>query len=407
MGATPPFDHPHVFIDMGDETRRSAPIARRSTLPRPQLGAARDRPAGHLVPDAGPTEGRSPAPLEPIADHRVAGAGLGGLSAARPRRRRLLASVSSSGSRRRREAGAGIQLTPNAGRVLAALGLEEASPARCLGAARPSSCGAGGRRRGSSRCRSACASPAARPALRGRSIAPISTDPSPSRLHKWHRAFRHLIPSSSSPASARACPWPSHGRARRTMWSSGRPPSSRGGRRPVTAPPARLREPRDPGRAPGRARPSGPWPAAALLREIDELWLGPRAHVVPIRCGAADSTSWPSSADDEGEQDWSDPCPAEKFLEHVSGGPGPAGSPCRQEDWRALAVATVVRRRPWPGRRVALSRRCGACVRPFVAQGGAIAIEDAAVLARCHDRNPSDDIAGAIGRYEASSDNLG
>jgi uncharacterized Zn-finger protein len=31
VGANPPFDHPHVFLDMGATTKRSAPIARRST----------------------------------------------------------------------------------------------------------------------------------------------------------------------------------------------------------------------------------------------------------------------------------------------------------------------------------------------------------------------------------------
>jgi uncharacterized Zn-finger protein len=32
IGATPPFDHPHVFLDMARTTRSSAPIARRSIL---------------------------------------------------------------------------------------------------------------------------------------------------------------------------------------------------------------------------------------------------------------------------------------------------------------------------------------------------------------------------------------
>ncbi len=36
VGANPPFDHPHVFIDLGADSRRSAPIARRfsAIIPR-------------------------------------------------------------------------------------------------------------------------------------------------------------------------------------------------------------------------------------------------------------------------------------------------------------------------------------------------------------------------------------
>ena len=42
VGANPPFDHPHVFLDMGATTRRSAPIARRFIAIDPALKARRD-----------------------------------------------------------------------------------------------------------------------------------------------------------------------------------------------------------------------------------------------------------------------------------------------------------------------------------------------------------------------------
>lgn len=45
-GATPPFDHPHIYIDMGNETEMVCPYC--STLYRydPSLRAGETRPAG-------------------------------------------------------------------------------------------------------------------------------------------------------------------------------------------------------------------------------------------------------------------------------------------------------------------------------------------------------------------------
>ena len=46
MGATPPFDHPHVYLDMGNEAELVCPYC--STLFRydPSLNANRERSAG-------------------------------------------------------------------------------------------------------------------------------------------------------------------------------------------------------------------------------------------------------------------------------------------------------------------------------------------------------------------------
>lgn len=45
VGATPPFDHPHIFLDMGDEREKVCPYC--STLYRynPKLGAHETSPA--------------------------------------------------------------------------------------------------------------------------------------------------------------------------------------------------------------------------------------------------------------------------------------------------------------------------------------------------------------------------
>ncbi|MEO1066304.1 MAG: zinc-finger domain-containing protein [Pseudomonadota bacterium] len=53
VGATPPFDHPHVFIDMGSDNEKVCPYC--STLYRynPALKPTETKPAGNLyVEDA-------------------------------------------------------------------------------------------------------------------------------------------------------------------------------------------------------------------------------------------------------------------------------------------------------------------------------------------------------------------
>jgi uncharacterized Zn-finger protein len=46
VGATPPFDHPHEFLDIGDDNEKVCPYC--STLYRynPALGATETQPAG-------------------------------------------------------------------------------------------------------------------------------------------------------------------------------------------------------------------------------------------------------------------------------------------------------------------------------------------------------------------------
>lgn len=48
VGATPPFDHPHVFLDLGDDPEIICPYC--STLYRydPKLGPEETDPPGHL-----------------------------------------------------------------------------------------------------------------------------------------------------------------------------------------------------------------------------------------------------------------------------------------------------------------------------------------------------------------------
>lgn len=44
IGAAPPFDHPHVFLDMGDEQQIVCPYCSTLFVHAPDLGADRSRP---------------------------------------------------------------------------------------------------------------------------------------------------------------------------------------------------------------------------------------------------------------------------------------------------------------------------------------------------------------------------
>ena len=48
VGALPPFDHPHVFLDMGDEDEAICPYCSTVFRHDPTLAAGESRPAGCL-----------------------------------------------------------------------------------------------------------------------------------------------------------------------------------------------------------------------------------------------------------------------------------------------------------------------------------------------------------------------
>jgi hypothetical protein len=48
VGAAPPFDHPHVFLDMGDGDELVCPYCSTLFRYRPDLDGLDTRPPGHL-----------------------------------------------------------------------------------------------------------------------------------------------------------------------------------------------------------------------------------------------------------------------------------------------------------------------------------------------------------------------
>jgi len=131
------------------------------------------------------------------------------------------------------------------------------------------------------------------------------------------------------------------------------------------------------------------------------LWLGPRAHLVhyPVRSGEAlnvvavtdggdDAEGWNRSADREallcGFTGW---CKESKSLLE------------RAEGWRAWSLYRLAPLPRWSRGRVALLGDAAHPVLPFLAQGAALAIEDAVALAATLAETPADP-AAAFRRYE-------
>ena len=52
VGASAPFDHPHVFLDMGDGDEMICPYCSTLYRYRPSLGPAATDPPGHLFREA-------------------------------------------------------------------------------------------------------------------------------------------------------------------------------------------------------------------------------------------------------------------------------------------------------------------------------------------------------------------
>jgi len=150
-------------------------------------------------------------------------------------------------------------------------------------------------------------------------------------------------------------------------------------------------------------------PAAQLpphYRELTvDVWLGPGAHVVryPVRAGAAvnivavcsdrcQSMAWSTNAD------------RGAVLERF---PASAWAPAvldllaAPERWQKCALFDRPPLRSWGRGPVTLLGDAAHPMLPFIAQGAAMAIEDAAVLARELVRSPDDAVA-ALRRYEAA-----
>ncbi len=142
------------------------------------------------------------------------------------------------------------------------------------------------------------------------------------------------------------------------------------------------------------------WPRSLAADETG-LWLGRGAHLVhyPIRGGELINLVAVTS-DRENEPGWSRHGDASKIMKRFS-----AWHPHVQEaiaavgDWTIWSLFDRPPRPVWTHNRVTLMGDAAHPVLPFLAQGGALAIEDAKVLASELGTRPHDP-ASAFGRYE-------
>jgi salicylate hydroxylase len=131
-------------------------------------------------------------------------------------------------------------------------------------------------------------------------------------------------------------------------------------------------------------------------------WLAPGIHVVhyPVRAGTEVNVVVIYD-DDWRSQEWSEPAPRSDIAARVAGLHGDLASVLeRVPAWQKWALAEPLEVTPWTqGARTLLGDAAHA-MQPFLAQGGAMALEDALVLAAEAAASP-DDLTGAFARYEA------
>jgi 2-polyprenyl-6-methoxyphenol hydroxylase-like FAD-dependent oxidoreductase len=165
----------------------------------------------------------------------------------------------------------------------------------------------------------------------------------------------------------------------------------------------------------GRIAWRGTIEAAQLPHEFNlhrvQLWLGPNAHlvaypmsggrrinVVAISAGAWNRPGWNEAAETAEITHQFDlarwPIAARQLVGAVA-------------SWRRWALCAVEAGAPWASGRVALLGDAAHAMLPFVAQGAGMAIEDAAVLADCLDSCLGDNtdpngIPAALARYSAA-----
>jgi salicylate hydroxylase len=319
----------------------------------------------------------------------IAGAGIGGLTAALALAETGFRVVIAERNSELSEVGAGIQISPNAGRVLSALGLDAAIAAVAV-------------------------EPVAIDVRRsdGRMLTSVATDAFRTRYGYPYRSIHRGDLQRLLADAVRANPAISlhlgatvgefahhagnwlvrieHDGARDVVgadaiigadgiWSEMR------GRVPDHA------TPRPSGRTAWRGMVALDNAPPHLPRDRVGLWLGHDAHLVhyPVSAGAAINIvaiveePWD-------RQGWSAPGDKRILLSRFAGWTEEAQAIIRAPfGWQKWTLATLYATGPWTHGPIALLGDAAHGMLPFVAQGAAMAIEDAAVLARCLARSRS------------------
>ncbi len=130
------------------------------------------------------------------------------------------------------------------------------------------------------------------------------------------------------------------------------------------------------------------------------LWMGDRAHLVHYPIGSGREINLVAVVDDEWhEENWSAPASGKEVLEHYKDWPLPVRKLLAlPQRWLKWALCDIGPGTIWAEGRIALLGDAAHAMLPFMAQGGAMAIEDAWVLARCLAEEP--DVDEALMEYE-------
>jgi salicylate hydroxylase len=123
--------------------------------------------------------------------------------------------------------------------------------------------------------------------------------------------------------------------------------------------------------------------APPMRQDAIGLWLSSRAHMVhyPVR-GGAEVNVVVIVDDRDAPEGWNVPGAADEFLPHLTDWPRTITDFLREQSgWRRWALYDMPPTRQWTAGRIALLGDAAHPVLPFLASGGALAIEDAAVLA--------------------------
>jgi salicylate hydroxylase len=330
----------------------------------------------------------------------VAGAGIGGLTAALALARKGFRVVVVEQAEGLEETGAGIQLSPNATRILASLGLAERLSSvviapeairvrtyRGQGLARVPLGGDVQRRYGAPYW------VAHRGDLQGTLAAAVAAH-SDIALRLGARAEDYALHANGVTVHLRTARGADeeHGMALIAadgLWSTIR--ARFGDRRP----------PRFAHRTAWRAM----LPSRVLVSEFREpavsLWLGPDAHLVLYPVKGGDAINLVAIVRDEWQQPgWSAPGMHQDLLAHFAGWlPLVQNLLALPDRWLKWALCDRAPLRHWSKGPVTLLGDAAHPMLPFLAQGAAMAIEDAFVLAECFGRSP-DTPQAALRAYE-------
>ncbi|WP_407050578.1 FAD-dependent monooxygenase [Methyloraptor flagellatus] len=137
-------------------------------------------------------------------------------------------------------------------------------------------------------------------------------------------------------------------------------------------------------------------------RRSTGLWMGPHGHLVHYPLHGGETFNLVAVIESDWEDDgWSVPATRREVLDAFASWPQAARDLLAlPQDWTKWALCGVDPDFAWVGGHVAVLGDAAHAMLPFAAQGGAMAIEDAAVLA-AHLADPAADIAMALAAYEA------